>query len=102
MCGCIVALAAFISPRLGIFFLWLFTDRMSIAFDSFWWGFLGFLFLPWTTIMYVLVFPGGIEGLDWLWLGLGLFADIASYGGSAWGNRDQSAPPPTWTTYDGV
>ena len=53
--------------------------------------------------MYVLVFPGGIEGLDWLWLGLGLFADIASYGGSAWGNRDQSGrtrPGPTTTASD--
>ena len=50
--------------------------------------------------MYVLVFPGGIEGLDWVWLGLGLVFDIASYGGSAWGNRDQSDT--TWTNYDGV
>ena len=101
MCGCIVALAAFISPRLGIFFLWLFTDRMSIAFNSFWWGLLGFLFLPWTTIMYVLVFPGGIEGLDWLWLGIGLVVDVMSYGSSAWGNRNQGGDM-TYTNYDGV
>ena len=26
--------------------------------------------------MYVLVFPGGIEGLDWLWLGIGLAVDV--------------------------
>ena len=56
MCGCIVALAAFISPRLAVFFLWLFTDRMSIAFDSFWWGFLGFIFLPWTTLAWAVAY----------------------------------------------
>ena len=50
MCGCLVALAAFVSPRLAIFLIWLFGDRMSIAFDSFWWGLLGFIFLPWTTL----------------------------------------------------
>jgi hypothetical protein len=32
---CFVALAAFISPRLAIFFGWIFTDRLSIAFESF-------------------------------------------------------------------
>jgi hypothetical protein len=31
--------------------------------------------------MYVLVSPGGILGFDWLWLGLMLVADLASYGG---------------------
>ena len=56
MCGCIVALAAFISPRLAIFFIWLFTDRMSIAFDSFWWGLLGFILLPWTTLAWAIAY----------------------------------------------
>jgi hypothetical protein len=27
--------------------------------------------------------PGTIQGWDWLWLGLGLMADIAWYAGSA-------------------
>jgi hypothetical protein len=29
--------------------------------------------------MYVLVARGGVEGFDWVWLGLAVFADIASY-----------------------
>jgi hypothetical protein len=37
--------------------------------------------------MYVLVAPGGIEGWDWLWLGLALVADISSYAGGGYGNR---------------
>ncbi|MFN8496381.1 MAG: hypothetical protein U0641_00880 [Anaerolineae bacterium] len=31
--------------------------------------------------MYVIVAPGGIAGFDWVWLGLALAADIASYSG---------------------
>ena len=97
------AILAVLGPRALIFFWWLLEPaRWSVTFQSAVVPLIGFLFLPWTTIMYVLVFPGGIEGLDWLWLGLGLFADIASYGGSAWGNRDQSSPDTTWTNYDGV
>jgi hypothetical protein len=41
--------------------------------------------------MYILVFPNGIDGLDWIWLGIGIAADLGSYTGSAWGNRDQSS-----------
>jgi len=31
--------------------------------------------------MYVIVAPGGVNGFDWLWIGLMVAADIASYGG---------------------
>lgn len=40
---CLVALFALISPRLAIFLLWLFTDRMTLAFTS---GMAGILRLP--------------------------------------------------------
>jgi hypothetical protein len=51
------------------------------AFDAFIWGFLGWLFLPWTTLMYLIVYPGGLVGFDWIIVGLGIFADMASYFG---------------------
>ena len=63
--------------------------RFALAFGSWIWAILGTLFLPWTTLMYVIIFPGGVVGLDWLWLGLGLLADISSYAGGGWGNRDR-------------
>ena len=34
------------------------------------WPILGIIFLPWTTIMFVIVAPGGVDGWDWVWLGL--------------------------------
>ncbi len=45
--------------------------------------------MPWTTLMYVLVFPGGIDGFDWVWLGLALMADIFSYAGGGYTNRER-------------
>jgi hypothetical protein len=33
---------------------------------------IGGIFVPWTTLSYLIVFPGGVVGLDWVWLGLGL------------------------------
>jgi hypothetical protein len=75
-------------PRLVILLWWLFEPaRWSLTFDTFFLPFFGFLFLPWTTLMYVLVAPGGIVGFDWLWLGLSLAADVASVAGGALGGR---------------
>jgi hypothetical protein len=41
--------------------------------------------------MYVLVFPGGVGGWDWLWLGLAVLGDIGMYAGGGVGNRDRLA-----------
>jgi hypothetical protein len=91
-----------LGPRALIFFWWLVEPgRWGLTFQSAFIPVIGFLFLPWTTIMYVLVFPSGIEGLDWLWLGIGLAADLGSYGSSAWGNRANSSGD-SWTSFDGV
>ena len=65
---------------------------------------LGFLFLPFTTMVYVWMMQGvgGIQGLDWLWLGLAVFSDIATLGSAGYANRDRipagvpgaTTPPP--------
>jgi len=39
----------------------------------------------------VLVAPGGVNGLDWLWLGLAVVLDLASYSsGGVYGRRRRS------------
>lgn len=87
MC-CLLTVLLFLGPRAGILVWWLLdTARWTLAFDTFIWPLLGFIFLPWTTLMYVLIFPGGIVGFDWIWLGLGVLADISSYAGGGYGNR---------------
>ncbi|MCA9874136.1 MAG: hypothetical protein KC441_10790 [Anaerolineales bacterium] len=86
MCCAFLALVLF-GPRLFGVFWWIFQPlRWQAAFNNwiglYWiWPMLGIVFLPWTTIMYVIVAPGGVNGWDWLWIGLMLLADIASYTG---------------------
>ncbi|HMT21290.1 MAG TPA: hypothetical protein PKE20_08615, partial [Promineifilum sp.] len=57
--------------------------------DTWIWPVLGLVFLPFATLMYVAVAPGGITSWDWLWMGLAVFADIASYAGGGYGNRNR-------------
>jgi hypothetical protein len=79
----------FLGPRAGILLWWLAEqERWEEAFSTFIWPFLGFLFLPWTTLMYVVVEPSGVEGFDWFWLGLSVLADLAMYSGGVY-KRDE-------------
>lgn len=89
MC-CVFTTLVLFGPRLGILVWWLINPvRFTAAFGTWIWPLLGFILLPWTTLMYLIVFPGGMVGFDWIWLGLGVLADVASHAGGAWGNRDR-------------
>ena len=90
MC-CAFTTLVLLGPRFAGLLWWLVQPaRWSAAFNGSWlWPVLGLIFAPWLTLMYVIVAPGGIVGLDWLWLGLALVADISSYSGGAYGNRNR-------------
>lgn len=91
MC-CLLAVLLFLGPRAGILVWWLFQpSRWQHSFTTFLWPLLGFLFLPWVTLMYVAVLPGGINGFDWVWLGLALAADIATYSGGGYSRFGRSS-----------
>jgi hypothetical protein len=89
MCGCFLILVGAMFPRTALVLLELFTDFNDQAFDSFWVGFIGFLFLPYTTLTFVLMdnFIDPINGFGWFVVALGFLADIASYGGVAQNRR---------------
>jgi hypothetical protein len=90
MC-CFFATLMFFGPRLAFLVWWLIQPfRISATFNTFIWPLLGLIFLPWTTLMYVLVYPGGIVWFDWILIGLAVLADLASYGGGAARRRDVS------------
>jgi hypothetical protein len=91
MCGCIVALFALVSPRLAVFLTWVFTDRMSVAFNSFWVGFLGFFLLPWTTLAWAWMYAPvrGVTGFGWFLVILAFIADLSTYAGSARSRQQQ-------------
>jgi hypothetical protein len=87
MClGCIfLAIAAF-APRVGVGILWLFTDLEQKAFfgwplGAWFWTLLGLIFLPWTTLIFILVSSamGGMSLFAWLLVGIGLVMDLGQH-----------------------
>ena len=88
MCCFFTALLLF-GPRLAILVWWIWNPvYINTLFQSWIWPLLGLIFLPWTTLMFTLVYP--IIGLDWLWLGLAVLADISAYAAGAARRRDAS------------
>ena len=82
--GCLIFLFALIGPRVALAYTWIFTTLVDRAFDAWAAPVLGFVFLPWTTLFYVLANNGQeVSVLGWLFVAFGLFADVSSYGASA-------------------
>jgi hypothetical protein len=87
---CIAAVFAFISPRLAIIVVALFSNVLSRAFDSWFLPLIGFFILPWTTLAYAIMWDVGthrVNGFEWFVVGLAFLADLGSYGGTARGRR---------------
>jgi hypothetical protein len=84
--GCFAALLALISPRLALFFVWIFSDLLSDAFDSWLLPLLGFFLLPWTTLAYALMWGAGtndVSGFEWFIVILAFFVDLGSWASSS-------------------
>jgi hypothetical protein len=89
MC-CVVAALFALGPRAAILLWWLAQPvRWNQAFDTFLWPAIGFLVAPWTTLMYVIVYPAGITGFDYLWLALAVGMDLVSWFGGGYTNRNR-------------
>jgi putative copper export protein len=89
--GCLTAVVASFS-RIVLLCAWLARPAMmDRAFSTFIIPCLGFLFLPFTTLMYVFLIQGGggIQGLDWLWLLLAVICDLAGIAGAGAANRNR-------------
>ena len=78
--GCLLAFALAFAPRVMLILAWIFSDRWDRVWDTWIWPLLGIIFLPYTTIMYMLVWsPTGIEGWDWMWIILGVILDLIKW-----------------------
>jgi hypothetical protein len=89
--GCLTGIVAGFS-RIMLLMVWFARPvMMNAAFGTFIIPCLGFLFLPFTTLMYVWLIQGvgGIQGLDWVWLILAVILDIASIGAAGVSNRNR-------------
>jgi hypothetical protein len=85
--GCFAVLFALISPRLALFFLWIFSGLLGRAFDTWIIPVLGFFLLPWTTLAYVAFWDWGtgtgVEGFEWFFVVLAFLADLSAHSGGA-------------------
>ena len=90
--GCIAVLFALISPRLALFFIWIFSDLLSRAFESWFVPLLGFFLLPWTTLAYAVMWSSDnrVYGFEWFIVGLAFVFDISAYSQSGKLNRGRA------------
>jgi len=97
MC-CFFMSLVFLGPRFAFLIWWLIAPvRVQKAFEAFnfpWLvGLAGLIFVPWATLMYAMVYP--MNGWDWLWVGLGLGADVATYMSGTYKRKDIPYYPET-------
>jgi hypothetical protein len=93
MC-CLALTAGFIGPRVALLLWWLVdNDRVDAAFGSWIWPVLGLIFLPWTTLGYLVVWSPivGVDGWEWIIVALGFALDVATYSSRAAASRYQTA-----------
>jgi hypothetical protein len=91
---CLFAVLLAGAPRLAFIIWWLVQPaRIAATFNqSFIVPVLGVLFVPWTTVMYTLVYhPGGLSIFEWILVGIALLIDIGSYTGGGVANSRRTA-----------
>ena len=81
MVGCLALMA----PRFAIVLVVVFSDYVGRAYDTVLWPFLGFLFLPLTTLAYAWAINshGSVEGLYLVVVVIAVLMDLGLVGGSA-------------------
>jgi hypothetical protein len=74
---------------LALFALWLFSDLLGRAFESWFVPLLGFFLLPWTTLAFAVMWSSsnGVEGFEWFLVILAFAFDLGSYSEGRRGRR---------------
>ncbi len=93
MC-CFTTLFLLLISRIGIVYWWLANPQSHDlpfrtwvlpnvpALPAWIWTLLGGIFLPWTTLAYLFLFPGGITGYEGMVLGIAFLVDMVGHGGT--------------------
>jgi hypothetical protein len=69
-------------PRLFILGFWIFSDLLGRAYDSALVPIVGFLVLPWTTLVYAMAWGRSSDrvfGVEWLFVAVAVALDIGTY-----------------------
>jgi hypothetical protein len=90
---CLIFLLALFAPRVAFALMWIFGDRVDLAFSSWIWPLLLLIFLPWTGIMYSLMWSPivGVDGAEWIVIVLAVIVDLMSWSARAAKSRYRSA-----------
>ncbi len=71
-------------PRAFILGFWIFGSQLGNAFSSWVIPAIGFVFLPWTTLLYAWMWAissDGVNGWEWILVGLALILDVSFWAG---------------------
>lgn len=82
MC-CWLLIAFAFAPRVALIFMALLNDRISAAFGGILLPLVGFFLMPWSTLIYTLVYPGGLSFFDIVLIVIAVGADLGIWGGGA-------------------
>jgi hypothetical protein len=89
---CLFAVFAGFFPRIADIILWIARPNLFMApFNGNWfWPAMGIVFVPLTTLFYVVLWSPvtGLVGWDWFWVGLALVMDISNLVGNVRANRN--------------
>jgi hypothetical protein len=83
--GCLVGCAALLFPRLVLFFIFLFSNYLGRAYETNFWPFLGFLFMPLTTLAYAwsIHSNGSVSGIYLVVVVIAVLVDLGLTGKGA-------------------
>lgn len=84
--GCLLAVFAGMFPRVALLIFWVARpNQMDATFSTLLWPLLGVIFLPFATLIYVLLYvPGqGVTGWDWWWVAFAALLDVSHWGATA-------------------
>ena len=88
---CCFAIFAGFFPRIADVLIWLArpTKFMAAFNGNYIWPILGIIFLPFTTLMYLILYTPGIAlaGWDWFWLILAVVLDVMHWSQMVYNNR---------------
>ena len=93
--GCLLVVIALIIPRTVMVFIWLLTDWFSRAYAGVLLPVLGFLFMPYTTLVYMAAMIRNHNTLSLFWVIVVVIAalvDISHWGSARAVRRRRPAP----------
>jgi len=81
--GCVLALLGLLMPRLVILVLAVFTEYISMAYETTIWPLLGWFFMPFTTLAYMVAMINNDHQVTGGWIVLMIVAVLMDLGGNS-------------------